>query len=77
LNWLLHLYDCVLNVMMNGSDDLLLNGVISFPHTLRKDFRHAIRALNIDGHSLEFNAEWTELRLDVFLAEREFRNVPI
>ena len=51
--------------------------MISFRRTLRKDFRHAIGALNIDRHSLEFNAEWTELRLDVSLAEREFRDVPI
>ena len=62
----------------------LLNGVISFQRTLRKDVRHAILiiyiligAFNIDRYSLEFNAEWTELRLDVSLAERELRGVQI
>ena len=49
--------------------------MISFKRTLRKDVRYAIGALDIDGHSLEFNAEWTELRLDVSLAERELRDV--
>jgi len=66
------LCDCVLNVAMTPADEW-----DDFVSAHAQDIQHAIGALNIDGHSLEFNAEWTELRLDVSLAERELRDVPI